>query len=110
MSESGNTSVNDLTKHSLNESISSNNQDKQIVPYVGNKTDCNDNTGGLPSKISDGKDNSIITPEQPNEIVHIVQRKIGNSNSIKKYLCNLLEKFFLKQPFNVSKISDIQFI
>ena len=74
-----NISVIDLIKDSSNESISCNNQDKQIIPCIWNKTKSNDGIGLHSSKLSSGKDNSTITPEQSNKNVPIVQENIGNS-------------------------------
>ena len=60
-------SVNDLTNDSLNESITCNNNDKQIVPYVGNKTANNNSIDTHSAELSNVKDNSSITFKQPNE-------------------------------------------
>ena len=84
--QQGNVSVIDLTEDSLNESISSYNQDKQKVPYIRNKTDSNNSIGTHSSKFSSGRDNSTITSGQPIEIVPIVQENIGN--------CNIMENIY----------------
>ena len=78
--QQGGVSVIDLTDASLNESITCNNDDKQIVPSNGNKNHSNKNIGAHSIDLSIGKDCSTITSEESNKIVFIVQDNIGNSN------------------------------
>ena len=65
--QQGSVSVIDLTYDSLNESITCNNDDKQIVPYVRNKTANNNSIEAYSTELSNVKDNSSITFKQPNE-------------------------------------------
>ena len=78
--QQGSVSAFDLTDDSLNESISFNKKDKQIVLYIGNKNHSNKNIEAHSSDLSIGKDYSTITSEQSNKIVPIVQDNIGNPN------------------------------
>ena len=78
--QQGDVSVIDLTDDSLNESITCNNNDNQIVPYNGNKNHSNENIGAHSTDLSIGKDCLTSTSEESNKIVPIVQENIGNSN------------------------------
>ena len=98
--QQGSVSVILLTDDSSNESITCNNEDKQIVPYAGNKTDSNNSIETNSTELSNVKDNSTITFEQPNENDPFYKRILVISTKWKIYPCDLLEKIFLKQPFN----------
>ena len=73
-------SVIDLTDDSLNESITCNNGDKQIVSCTGNKNHRIKKIGAHSTDLSIGKDYSTITSEESNNIVPLVQDNIGNSD------------------------------
>ena len=81
--QQGGVSVIDLTDDSLNESITCNNDNKQIVPHNGNKNHSNKNIGTHSTDFSIGKDYSTITSEESNKIAPLVQDNIGNSNVMK---------------------------
>ena len=82
--QQGGVSVIYLTDDSINESITCNNDDNQIVPYNGNKNHSNENIRAHSTDLSIGKDCLTITPEASNKIVPIVQDNIGNSNVMEK--------------------------
>ena len=82
--QQGSVSMIDLTDDSLNESITCNNEDKQIVPYVGNKTDSDNNIEAHSPELSNVKDNSTITFKQPNKNDLVLHEDIDNSNKMEK--------------------------
>ena len=71
-----------LTDDSLNESIACNDNNKQVVPYVRNKTANNNSIEGHSTELSNVKDNSTITFKKPNENDSVLQEDIGNSNTM----------------------------
>ena len=66
--QQGGVSVIGLTDDSLNESIICNNDNKQIVPYNGNKNYSNENIVVHSTDLSIGKDCLTITSEESNKI------------------------------------------
>ena len=73
-------SVIDLIDDSLYESVTCNNDNKQIISYNGNKNHSNKNIGAHSTDFRIGKHYLTITSEESNKIVPIVQDNIGNSN------------------------------
>ena len=63
-----------------NESITSNKNDEQIVPYNGNKNKRDENNGAHSSNLSVVNDNLTLTSDDSNEIVPAIKNDIGNPN------------------------------
>ena len=88
--QQGSVSVIDLTDDSLNELITCNNNDKQIVPYVGDKTVNNYSIEAHSTELSNVKDNLAITFEQPNENDSVLQEDIDNFNTMENIYLRLV--------------------
>ena len=80
--QQGSISLIDLTDDSLNESKICYHDNKQIVPYAGNKTAKSNSIKDHSTDLSNITDDSTITFEQPNENDSVLQGDIGNFNTM----------------------------
>ena len=88
--QQGSVSVIDLTDDSLNESITCNNNDKRIVPYVQNQIANYNSIEAHSTKLSNVKENLTITFEQPDENDSVLQENIGYSNTMENIFLQLV--------------------